>query len=165
MILVFIKLFRFTIHNNNLFYFILIKELSIYLLNKGASPELTDKDKVTPLHLAVDNGDYRLVERLLERNYDNIINARDNFGWTPMHIAALHNDTDIVQLLIEKGAKVNLKDSEQNTPLTYAVLNKAFDVTHILRKNGGKESNNQILSNSPNNLKKRRNKRRKSENF
>ena len=49
---------------------------------------------------------------------------RDENGKTPLHIAATHKNTSMVQLLLEKGADVNAKDNLKRTALHDASRNK-----------------------------------------
>jgi ankyrin repeat protein len=45
------------------------------------------------------------------------VNARDNAGMTPLHLAVGANSQPMVELLIAHGANVNAKDKDGNTPL------------------------------------------------
>lgn len=58
----------------------------------------------TPLHLAVDMGDYSTCYFLLENGADP--NAINNHCQAPIHIAILNSLFPILQLLIAKGAKI-----------------------------------------------------------
>lgn len=37
------------------------------------------------------------------------VNVRDNVGWLPLHEAANHGHTEIVELLLDNGATINDK--------------------------------------------------------
>lgn len=68
---------------------------------------------------AVTNENVDSIEQILSRNeYD--INLRDNHVWTPLMCACRRGDVAIVELLLNKGAKVNVKDAAGNTPLSIA---------------------------------------------
>ncbi|MCW7467870.1 ankyrin repeat domain-containing protein [Leptospira levettii] len=75
----------------------------------------------TPLHNAIINQDYALVDFLI--NSETNINAQDDDGFTPLHFAAMNLESEIVEKLIKKNAKVDLLDCYNNTPLWRAVFN------------------------------------------
>ena len=52
---------------------------------------------------AVGEGDTEAIERLLGLEAD--INAKDDGGWTSLHKAARGGHLDVVEALLEKGAK------------------------------------------------------------
>ena len=51
------------------------------------------------------------------------IDSRNDFGETPLHIAAKYGKDDVVKALIQHNANVNAKDKELKTPLHNAVKN------------------------------------------
>ena len=58
---------------------------------------------VTILHVAVQYGNFYLVERLLENGAN--VNQKTNDGTTSLYIALRNNHSDIIRLLINKGAE------------------------------------------------------------
>jgi ankyrin repeat protein len=60
----------------------------------------------------------------------------DESGSTPMFEAVKRNRPEFVQLLIDRGAKVNVKDIRQFTPLTTAAAAGAEEISRILVKAG-----------------------------
>jgi len=48
------------------------------------------------------------------------MNSPDYFGLTPLHIASRDGFQSIVQILIQKGAELNIQENHQWTPLHYA---------------------------------------------
>ncbi len=72
------------------------------------------------------------------------VNAKDEYGDTPLHNAALMGHKEIVGLLIKANADVNAKDDHDRTPLDNAQTNARFghqsnkEIADLLRKNGGK---------------------------
>ena len=67
------------------------------------------------------------------------MNAKDNEGETPLHLAARKGFTAAVDLLVTKGADINAKDNHKRTPLKRAVEFRYDGVVSILRKAGAKE--------------------------
>lgn len=66
------------------------------------------------LHAAAANGYYDVVAFLLRIGFDP--QPRDNDYWTPVHAAAQWNQPDIIDLLCEYGADINIKTVTGETP-------------------------------------------------
>jgi ankyrin repeat protein len=64
-----------------------------------------------------------MVTLLLDEWAD--VNAKDNAGQTPMHLAARNADADMLQLLMDDGAEVNPKNENGDRPL--AIVTDALD--------------------------------------
>ena len=73
----------------------------------------------TPIELAAGIlGNIETVKKYLDDGKD--VNAKDDTGMTPLHLAAMYGRKEIAELLIAKGADVNAKDDARWTPLHYA---------------------------------------------
>jgi ankyrin repeat protein len=67
------------------------------------------------------------------------VNARDRFGWTPLHYAARTKNpaadpslsTACVKLLIDAGADVNAKDKDGVTPMHRSIFKYPWNVEMI----------------------------------
>lgn len=74
----------------------------------------------TDLFKAVQDGDLTLVKTLLDHNFN--INHQNQFGKTPLHIAAMsliedgNCNIEMFRLLIDRGAIINCQDNFKNTP-------------------------------------------------
>ena len=55
-----------------------------------------------------------------------------------MHYAAVVDHKEIIKLLIAKGADVNAKGNNGETPLDRAILRNDGKTADLLRKHGGK---------------------------
>jgi len=83
----------------------------------------------------IDKGNLSVVKKLIEKN-PNLINYKDCFENSPLHIAAQENQVDIAFFLIENGANVNDKEDIGQTPLHVAVTFKNKGIIELLIKNG-----------------------------
>jgi ankyrin repeat protein len=92
----------------------------------GLNIESREKSGATPLYYAIDSGgDTQTIRYLLEKGADP--NIETNIGDTPLKRAIRRKDTEIIALLISKGADIHAADSKrQITPLMEAVEYKSF---------------------------------------
>ncbi|MEJ2702644.1 MAG: ankyrin repeat domain-containing protein, partial [Sedimentisphaerales bacterium] len=60
-------------------------------------------------------GNLAEAKSLIDKGVD--VNAKDWLGWAPLHYAARQNDKDMIQLLVSRGAKVNVHNREGLAPL------------------------------------------------
>ncbi|CCD23404.1 Hos4p NDAI_0B03700 [Naumovozyma dairenensis CBS 421] len=91
----------------------------------------------TKLAIACDKGKFETAKRLIEEEgYD--VNDQDNAGNSALHEAALNGHLDIVKLLVEHDANVNIQSYEmfQDTPLFDASANGYLDVVEYLLEHG-----------------------------
>jgi|SRR5579862_1728100 len=100
------------------------------LLEKGADPNLLQKNHSSALMLAaglgwregVDNGTeaaaIEAIKLCLELGMD--INAYNDTGLTPLHISVNRGDA-VMKYLVERGAKLDMKDKQGKTPLETAL--------------------------------------------
>lgn len=100
------------------------------LLDKGVNVNSQDMWGYTPLHYCAFLGDSsmaaKLATLLLERGADaNVHTGTGNYQFSPLHIAALHGHTDLVQSLLARNGDVNGEDSQGATPLWRAASSSA----------------------------------------
>lgn len=106
------------------------------LITKGANVNQKDENynNITPLFLAVENGNVELAEYLLR--FGAKINARDDNKQTPLMRVDADASAEHVRLLIKYGAKLNLTDADGNTPLILAANSVSREVLQVLLVNG-----------------------------
>ena len=78
---------------------------------------------------AVMQGDITTVERMIELGED--INKK-SLGMTPVMFAARYNKAEVLQLLIDKGADLNIKSNQGFSVTKYAELSNATDAIVVL---------------------------------
>ncbi len=87
------------------------------------------------IHQAAKEGDLAKVKALLEKNTD-LINAKNENGQTPLHIAASGGQLAVVEFLISQGADINLRQNNGATALHFACFGGHRDVVEWLIDNG-----------------------------
>lgn len=86
------------------------------------------------VHEAAGRDDVDELKQLLEGNPD-LLDARDEYGLTPLHKAAARGKLKAAQFLITKGSDVNLFDEDGRTPLYWASIYDHREVVELLVKN------------------------------
>ena len=94
--------------------------------------------------------DFSILDASRENNLNAVIqhlnncadvNQKDRYiGYTPLHYSAWNGDIDIAELLIVKGANLNVRDKKNNTPLDVAVKANKIKIASYLRNSGAKTS-------------------------
>ncbi|CAG9333044.1 unnamed protein product [Blepharisma stoltei] len=89
------------------------------------------KDNKTPLHRAVEVGNIKILDLLLEKAEIYDLNAQDNFLQTPLHLACKIANKNIAKILINVGARTDIEDINGKTPFEIAKENaeKSFLAT------------------------------------
>lgn len=122
-------------------------EIMRFLFDNGLEREAIDSNGSTYLHHAVYGQKEEMVRFLIFENEN--VNIKTKRGLTPIFscVSGERQDSRITQLLIENGAKGNIKDNNGNTPLhstvkyTYDGEGRTFggneEIIRILLNNGG----------------------------
>ncbi|RZL54939.1 MAG: ankyrin repeat domain-containing protein [Pedobacter sp.] len=84
----------------------------------------------SPLHLAISKGDIESVRRFIKYGADINKMSKD---MTPLMVAALHNQVEIIKILLEKGVKPSYKNEKGYTALNYAEFANAKESITILK--------------------------------
>jgi uncharacterized protein len=118
--------------------------LDILRLNiaAGADARLTNRFGGTALIPAAERGHVEIVQELL-RHTNIDVNHVNNLGWTALLEAIILGDgssrhTEVVRLLVEAGADVNLADANGITPLAHARQRGYQQMVVILEQAGAR---------------------------
>jgi ankyrin repeat protein len=129
-----------------------------YLVEKGADINAKDKKGQTALHISIKNESFyhngsfhfyappdklveypetnplKTVQYLLEKRAD--INAKDDQGWTALHMAVRRGALVYVQYLVEQGVDIKAKDKEGRTALHLAAGSGFLNTVQYLVEQG-----------------------------
>ena len=97
---------------------------SLFLMFPAWAGELGDAAK---------SGDAILVAKLLEQGAD--VDEADNFG-APLHWAAMNGHTDVVSILVRRGANLEVQSNLLGAPLHAATSRNHLDVISVLLDHG-----------------------------
>lgn len=103
------------------------------LLRHGASPNATDLEMQTPLHVAILGGMHEVAGLLLEAKADLTLGCKA-FGAnnTALHQATILRDAKMIKLLGEHGADMNAQGRDGWTPLGLALRSGNLGTTRAL---------------------------------
>jgi len=107
-----------------------------YAVNKRAFEllEVLGAEKQPTLHRLTQKGFIEKVEELVAQGAD--VNARDEVGRTPLHIASAENHNIDMKVLLDIGADVNARDGQGRTPLMYAAADGLKRAATLLIQEG-----------------------------
>jgi ankyrin repeat protein len=118
-------------------------ELIQHLIALGSDVNIQGYNGITPLHRASQAGNLRVAKLLLDHGADpNIFDKyRGPIGYayssgTPLQYAIDSPNKEMVKFLVERGAKLNRKDSRGNTELHLTALMGNTDLTKFLIEHG-----------------------------
>ena len=136
------------------------------MLSKAKEVNPAQFNGTTPLHKASEKGKSEIVQMIIEEaderfdlqnnnftrgvaagsekdehfNYATKsclnLDVSDQFGCTPLYLAALNNHADVCRYLILRGADLESRDVNWWTPLHIAVMNGNFEVAELLLRRG-----------------------------
>ncbi|MFC2155084.1 ankyrin repeat domain-containing protein [Acidobacteriota bacterium] len=133
------------------------------LLDARAQVDLKDERSNTPLRWAAFRGHKEVVDMLLEKGADITIHEAaacghkkmaeqligkgisvdsrgEDGGRTPLHWAVENKQNDMIDFLVAKGAGINIKNNNGETPLDLAVERGFDEIEKLLESKGASES-------------------------
>ena len=104
------------------------------LLTSGKSPNETDEQERTGLHIAAINGNIQIAAILIRAKAR--LDPKDKLGNTPLHYAADRGHREIVKLLLDVGAPVDAENRSGMTPLMIAARHGDLEIVRLLLAKG-----------------------------
>jgi uncharacterized protein len=90
------------------------------------------------IHAAAFLGELNAIKQHIAAGTD--LNQKDEYGSTPLAIAATFGKTAAAKVLIKGGADINLKNNDGSTPLSIAAFFCRPDIVKILLESGADKS-------------------------
>nr|XP_039268134.1 transient receptor potential cation channel subfamily A member 1 homolog isoform X2 [Styela clava] len=90
-----------------------------FLLQYKAPADIKNDDDRTTLHMAALNGNDLIIPELIARDR-TILNAGDEDANAALHLAAMGGNLKCVEILIQLGANIEMRNAKQWTPLDSA---------------------------------------------
>lgn len=81
--------------------------------------QIDQSKKVLIIHLASKIEDASFIKLLIDRGAD--IDAQDSNRWTPLMIAAMQGNIEVVKVLTREGANKGIEDIEGKTAREHAI--------------------------------------------
>ncbi|CAG4990733.1 unnamed protein product [Parnassius apollo] len=108
--------------------------VEVLLRDGNADPNIEDYDKRTPLHAAICRSDRAcdIIDMLV--SWGAQVNKKDEYGYSPLHLAAMDGLTQCVETLIFLGGDVTSKSKKGHTALS-VIARKTPKSLAILRHN------------------------------
>jgi ankyrin repeat protein len=103
---------------------------------------------IFPIHEAARVGDVEQI-KFLYKNSPDLVDATDQKGLTPLHVAAANRQFGVAQVLLGLRATVNPKSVGGQTPLHVAVRNSDVAITALLLTNRAEVDARDNFGNTP----------------
>jgi ankyrin repeat protein len=112
-------------------------QVAVYCRQEALARALAARKPDLDLFEAALLGDLARVTALLEAHPD-LLDSFSHDGWTALHLAAFFDRGEMVELLLARGAKLDLKSKNQlnNTPLNAAVAAGRLEIARRLLEKG-----------------------------
>ena len=117
------------------------------LVRDGVKTGAKNKAGISAMHIIgyLDEDRTGILDNLLFGKAD-IDEPEDNYGWTPLHIAAGMGNIKVAGQLLSKGANINLRDKHGATPVDMATAQSEKKMFDFLSQHGGEEGTGTIAS-------------------
>lgn len=98
------------------------------------APPALDKNEEGTVHGFAVQNDAQALSEFLEHNSNADLNAKDEFGYTPLHLACDRGNLPIVELLLAKGVDTSIKDPDDFEAVELARIAGHDDIVATLER-------------------------------
>ncbi|KAK3291436.1 ankyrin repeat-containing domain protein [Chaetomium fimeti] len=124
------------------------------LLHAGAHVNMPDQERRTALHQAAAKGRCDVIRTLLDwvpvSGEQAHLNTPDSLGFTPLHLAAMEGQIEAMALLLNRGANIEARSRERQSPLHLAI--NCARAVELLLDRGAAVDSKDTLEQTPLNL-------------
>ena len=124
-----------------------IKAIEYHLDVKGGNIEETDHLGNRPLHIAIENLRFKIVEYLLKKGAN--VDAQNNEGDTPLHTAVRLHSYKLVDFLLRAGASMSLQNNLGKSALYLATKRTDYKIIDLLIDTGADPDVQDLDGNTP----------------
>jgi ankyrin repeat protein len=110
------------------------KTAAFALIDKRVDVNVPEPDGTTALHWAVHQNDLELVQRLIRAGAN--VQAKNDYGATPMAEAAVGANPAVIEALLEAGADAESPNADGQTALMIVARTSQVDAAKLLLKHG-----------------------------
>lgn len=98
------------------------------------------------------NSGIKIIQYLIDKKID--LNHKNNFGWTPLHIACQFQSYSVINLLIDQNINIELHNNLNLQPIHIACVYRTYDIVKLFinRQKNISKLNNIIWSIDNHNL-------------
>ncbi|RLN26275.1 hypothetical protein BBJ28_00004533 [Nothophytophthora sp. Chile5] len=101
------------------------------------------------LHTAVIKNFRKVSLAMIRSGKLQINTATRDGGWTPLHLAVITEEVEIIQALLGEGATLDAIDADGQTPLLQACLGGKLEIVRLLLRAGANPSHQNKQAHSP----------------
>jgi len=119
-------------------------EMALYLLEKGANPNICNLKRESPLHVACCLNLSDICEALLSNGA--WIETEDESGETPLHWAVREENLEVIEILLRNGANPDHQNEDDETPRDMSKLSTSNFLSQLIDSFAGTISFSEIDS-------------------
>lgn len=110
----------------------------VNILYRGCNPNTADGEGITSMHCAAEFNRIEVMKELARVAGDSLmVDAKDKFGWTPLHSAVHLGNIEAVKVLLEMGANPMVQNNIGKTTIHVAAAQNRKEIVQLLLDAGG----------------------------